>query len=351
MHTLLYLFACAGSGGGDTSAPPGDDTATTSDSGAAPAPEGAWIAAARLVGDLTFTVSPYDGEGLATCSYTRHFDGVELVGLVDYACPDCGMAFGGDVTVSDDGAACFDSWFPQNLSYTLMNRAEFWGWKNTNFYRSSVPSLGTSVGSTDFSAPGEGEAATFSYSATSTAAETALLEVEGSLSWSMDALLPDPAGTRSSPYLCGWPQGDPGNIDNPAAIALDRALPNLPMEDQCGEPVSLRDFTGEALLFVAAYPDCDACVYTALTAATYATAHDLRMVVLFEGDDAAFAAATQTYGALGPVLRNRNYIEVMSLGLFGYTPVGAQWWLADPSQVVVAAGVSTLDFSELNEVL
>jgi hypothetical protein len=345
---LPLLSACAGSGAGDTAPASADDSGADPSS---PEPEGAWVDAGHLSGELRFTLSPYDGEGRESCSYTRAFDGVELVGLMDWACPSCGMAFGGAVTVPEEGRDCFESWFPQHLSYTLMDRTEYWGWKNVQFYRSSVPSLGTSVGAEGFGAPEEGESVSFSYSSVSSGAETALLEVEGTLGWTLDARVPDPVAARSGPYLCGWPQADATDIDAPEAIGIGQVAPELPMVDQCGEPVSLRHFTGERLLFVAAAPDCDACVYTALTASSYASSHDLRVVVLFEGDDEEFAEAAGTYGALGPVLQNRHYTQVMSLWLFGWTPPGAQWWLVDPDQVVVAAGTTTLDFSELDEVL
>ena len=175
--------------------------------------------------------------------------------------------------------------------------------------------------------------------------------------WTTDAsvLVPSPDVDLAGDYACGWARRDPGDIQEPTALGVGSTLPGARMKDRCGDPFDLRDLAGAPVLFLTARPDCDTCVFQARAAATFLTAHpdlDLEVVTLFEGSDDAYDAAVTTYGALGPVLHSRGYVGLMAPFLVGWRWIpSAVWWLADPDQVVVSAGIGTLDFSELLGVL
>lgn len=352
---IILSLACKPDSAADSGDPAHDaDTTDTATDTAEPAPEpqGAWTTAGHLTGTLSYAVSPAGDEGPASCNYRREFDGVELVGLVDYACTDCTVVFEGEVTVPAEDRACFDAWFPHWTGVTA-DRREYWGWNRTGFFRGAYPFPST-VGSTDFALPQEGVEATFTYETSSSGAADALLSVTGTLLLEAGPEVPDPQPSARESYLCGWPTGSDGSLAQPASISVGGVVPELPMVDGCGEPLALRDLTGEWVLFVAAVDDCPACVQTALDAHAWsATAPaPVRIVTVFDGDDSAFDAAQSTYGAIGPVLRNRGYAEVMAWSLVYATEPASAWWLVDPAQVVQAAGLGTTTaFSTLNEVM
>ncbi len=353
--TLFLFLACnpgpdADSGDPVPDAETGDTAADSAES--APEPQGAWTAAGHLTGTLSFAVSPAGDEGPAACTYRREFDGIELVGLTDYACPDCKVVFEGEVTVPAEDRACFDAWFPHWTGVTA-DRREYWGFSRSDFFRGAYP-FPSAAGSTDFASPEASVEAAFSYETSSSGAADALLSVTGTLLVEGGPEVPDPQPAARESYLCGWPTGSEGTLAQPASISVGGVIPELPMVDGCGEPLALRDLTGEWVVFVAAVSDCPACVQTALELHDWAATASapVRVVTVFDGDDSAFAAAQAEYGAIGPVLRSRGYAEVMAWSLVYAAEPASAWWLVDPAQVVRAQGLgTTTDFSMLNEVM
>lgn len=57
------------------------------------------------------------------------------------------------------------------------------------------------------------------------------------------ACVSDPADASETCYACGWPHGDPGDLESTGADEGD-VIANLALWDQCGEEVHLWDFTG-----------------------------------------------------------------------------------------------------------
>lgn len=328
------------------------EPADTAEPEAEPEPQGEWASAGHLTGTLLFNVSPAGEEGPAPCAYRRNFDGIEMLGLTDYACPDCRVVFEGEVTVPEEDRTCFDSWFP-HWTGTIANRHEYWGWSRSDFNRSAYPNP-AGIGSTDFVMPEEGGETVFTYETASGGAVDAVLSVVGTLRLADSVRVPALEAAPRESYLCGWPTGNDGTIQQPRAIALGGVVPELPMEDGCGEPLALRDLTGEWVLFIVAKADCPSCVYTALGMQEWAStaAQPVRLVTLFEGDDAEFEQAQVDYGAFGPVLRNRGYAQIMAWSLAYTLEPASAWWLVDPSQTVLAAGTGLYnDFSALDEVM
>jgi hypothetical protein len=319
-----------------------------------PEPEGAWVEAGRLSATLEFQVSALveAEDAPEACTYRREFDGVEMVGLTDLACSSCRVIYEGMVTVPQEDRACFDSWFP-HYTGTTPDRREYWGWSRDDFYRSTYPNP-TPMGAEDFVMPKDGEAGSFTYQTATSGAADAQLVVTGALQVTEAVRVPDPVALARESYLCGWPVGNDGSVPQPRSIMLDGAVPELPMVDACGEPLSIRDLMGEWVLFVSAKPDCPSCVYTALEMHTWAATatQPVRVVTLFDGDDGEFAQALVDYGAIGPVLRNRGYTQLMGLYLAGTLEPASAWWLVDPTQVVRVAGRGIpQDLSNLNEVM
>jgi hypothetical protein len=343
MRTLLWL-AWAGCATPNEEGP--EDTQEQSD---------LWIPATRLVGELRFTYSDAGPDSPDACSYTRSFEGYDFKDYRDLfvGCPDCRGLFAGVSTLDPETAECAERWLVR-AGVLAQERVEFWGWTGETFLRVFSPA--DPIGSFGISPPAAGEEAVVAWTSTPSLYVGAL-DVSATFTWAEDpdVLVPDPEVAFDGPYACGWPRRDPGDVLEPYAIGLGEVIPGARMKDQCGEPFDLRDLYDAPALFLTARPDCDTCVFQARAAAAFVASQpgtDLAVVTLFEGSDEAYEAAVATYGALGPVLHSRGYVGLMGPYLVYWRPYpAATWWLVDPDQVVVSAGIGTLDFSELTEVL
>lgn len=331
-------------------------------------PTGTYIAARVLDGEMIWRFTAMEADGPEPCELDRDFQAVELVGLEPWACPDCKnhSVFGGRSVVTDATRGCYDVYIPESYEngwdpawWFDPDRPEYWGWSARELYRATYyAALQTYAGAfADYQAPDEGETATATSSGTNDYVPNPYTyELEIRTTWHTDdtVLRPDPTAVRTTPYLCGWPQGDPGTVVDPEVISLDRTLPNLPMVDQCGEPLSLRDLYGMPFLLVGAAADCDACVHNALAAAAFATAqteagNPFAVVVLFEGTDEEYEAGRATWSGFGPMLHNRFYSQVMTANLYAaWAP--SIWFYVGPDQTLLAWGTNTPD-SSLVEVL
>lgn len=347
---FALLAACGAPVPKDTPADAADDTAgdTAADT-AGPTDPGAWIDVETVSVTLSFDVTATEAGAPADCTYVRQFEGVDLGDLADVVCPDCRDAFIGYTRLEESSRACYEAWNPID-AYAPADRMEAVGWSRSGFSRSYVWPLGSVIAPDGWTVPAEDTTSTFSYetfiTGTYTADLTATVTVErgGVLS------RPDPAAERETPYTCGWPQLDPGDVEASTTVAIGSVVPADVMEDQCGEAFDLRDLYGRWVLFQSVWSDCDACVHTALAAnAVAAGRDDLTVVTLYFGDDAGWEEAKRTYGDIGPVLRDLGYGSVVPGVLMYSTTAPSRWWLVDPAQVLVTAGWGTDDFSELAE--
>lgn len=100
LTSLLTLLAC---GEPEQQAPLGD----------LPEPTGDFVPSAVLSGDITFNYTPVAEDGPDACAFTRHIDGVALLGLEHLLGQEkLKMGFWGRATITDETRPCYDSWFP-----------------------------------------------------------------------------------------------------------------------------------------------------------------------------------------------------------------------------------------------
>lgn len=344
MRTLLWVML-AGCGASDDEPTPDPSEPAAQDD--------LWMSARRMVGELRFTYSDVGPESPDACSYTRSYEGIDFRDYRDLFvdCQTCGGLFAGTSTLDPETAACAGAWLDQ-AGLLVQDRTEFWGWSDGVYVRIFSPA--DTIGTYALDNPSDGEEVSVEWTVQA-ARHVGALAVSATFTWSLDdaVQVPNPDTVLEGEYACEWPRNNPGDVREPAAIAVGETIPGGLMEDQCGDPLDLRDLYGQPTLFLTATTDCDTCVFQALAAAELvASGADLAVVTLFEGSDEGYEAAKTTYGALGPVLYSRGYVGLMSPFLVGWRRYPeAVWWLVDAEQVVLTAGVGTLDFSELMEVL
>ena len=218
-----------------------------------------------LTSAVTWTVdfdSTAEAAGQADCSYSRTFEGVQVLGF-EHLCPDCSVIARGTATMNAEGADCYEALVgspPDSLE-----RTEWWGvTPEGGLHRTGADQAPLGELTTFTGTSGSGEPVEIGWSATYDAAEGGQLDLNaaGTLSWSEDPAieLTDPWGPRAEPYACGWECNDPGSLAGQNYdLDLGEVIPNVRLADQCGEVVDLHDFYGSYVILDSSQYDCGPC--------------------------------------------------------------------------------------------
>ena len=193
--------------------------------------------------------------GLTDCSYTRAFEGVEILDQ-PYLCPDCEVIIAGFATMTE-GQDCF-----AQISDGEGSRDEWWGLDaQGQVYRSGTPNL--RFGSpTEQVFEGDAQGSSFSWrsvSELSAGGELDLSAVGVASVVTTDTLLPDPWAERQNPYAGGWPQESTGLEQVSWELAVGQRFPNARETDQCGDKVDLWDQAGRYLIVDISQYNCGPC--------------------------------------------------------------------------------------------
>ena len=360
---LIALFgAIVGcSGTSDTSGP-----ADTAGGGVV---EGEQTLAIVVDGAVTWTLAFDDAaaaNGFTDCSYTRTFTGTQYLDM-DYLCPGCSVQVQGTATMTE-GLDCYS----QISSSATTDRTEAWGWGGGAFFRSGRAQFPLGELST-FEDAGEDADIALSWSSESDLEDggVMLLSASGTLSYRTDAgtLLPDPAPERTEPYACGWPQNDPGDLTLDYTLAVGQTFPNVYLEDQCGDLLSLWDLYGSWLVLDASQSDCGPCQSMASTAEAFveemaADGYDVK-VVSFLGNGLSEPFGTpsaetldswvSTFALTDPVLYDRGFTYALfppfiasdSGDSFGFPT----WLLVNPQMELVYGSVGFSSWDDVGGVI
>lgn len=395
MIALLALLACKDEAPPDTAAD--DSAATGEDSGAddsaaddsaaddsatddsaepeelvcgeVPALPEPSIVGHRMSAEVTWSLD-FDAEGEANgfvdCSYSRTYEAAEILDQ-DYLCPSCDVIFRGEATVTE-GADCV-----AQISSGGTVREEQWGftWAGT-LYRTGTNNA--PIGElTEFTVPAEGEAGAITWSSENslTAGGTMLLEAAGTLTWWQDPelLLRDPWAPRTAPYAAGWPQDNPGTLTLDYDLQPGGVLPNVRLEDQCGDVVELWDFYGRYLVIDASQYDCGPCQAMARTEHDFLQAIRAEgyavNVLTFMGNGLSDSLSepqpgiidqwVEAYGITEPVLADRGYTYAM-LAPYLYDTTGEDygypaWLVVAPDMTVISGNVGFGSWDDVGEII
>ena len=299
---MLLLLACTGADskpdntgnrcdtcitdtGADSTAADSGDSATGADSGAdtdppdtdcdltVPPPQAQDTGAGplplrALSGEITWQAdfdAAAEAAGLVDCSYRRVYTGTERLDQ-GYLCPDCSLI----VPAESDMVEGYDDCYRQ-IDDADPIRTEMVGLGEVDgalhFFRTGVQNV-----TPGDLGPVSGDAGSFaiSYSSTSAASTGQVtLTLSGSFTAAESAdTAPDPAAARTEPYACGWPTNSPGGATG-WTVAAGQEFPDVWLEDQCGERVSLRDFRGYYLVVDVAAVNCGPCQAMAASAEAF----------------------------------------------------------------------------------
>ncbi len=329
-------------------------------------------AAHTLDGTVTWTLSFDDdaeAAGYRDCTYTRQYTEFTESTLHGHLCPECSLLTRGFAEVIDGYDDCFaqistaDAIRPEALGLAEVDGA--WSLFRSGSLNVSLGDMGPITGDptgsfavawTDESALDEGG--------------TMVLSAAGTLqrATSATATVPDPDGARAEPYSCGWPQNSPGGANASYDVAIGKVLPNVRLEDQCGEPVDVWDFRGWWLVIDAAATNCGPCQAMAAEADAFEERMRNRCVpvknitLLAESLSAINVPATidvrqdwaATFGVSSPVLGDEGFGYALFPDILGDTDGGMSYptvVVVDPDGLVVWAGTGFGGWEEVEAII
>jgi hypothetical protein len=240
------------------SASPDDDT------GGPPQKTPETVTGHRAEGTITWTLAfDEDAEavGYTDCNYTRSFEGQEVIDQ-PYLCPSCDVTVKGTAVMSEGFDDCYEPLFGgEEEAIETWGFAQEDGVADAAFYRSNrenmlMGELTTIEGfalDTPFSLGWES-----GYDLIKGGIMTLSAFGEG-LVWLDESLEIEVESRRTDPYLCGWPNNDPGTLSTDYVLALDATFPTANLEDACGEKLSIWDLYGNWLVVDISQPDCGPC--------------------------------------------------------------------------------------------
>ncbi|MCP4920958.1 MAG: redoxin domain-containing protein [Proteobacteria bacterium] len=310
------------------------------------------LPAVELSSDVTWTLDfdeTAEAAGLFDCSYRRTYEGLERLDR-GYLCPDCDHFTGGTATMQE-GLDCFEQ-----ISSAGAERPEWWGWNDEAIFRTSGSNyrLGQV---TDVEVVWEGQSASFTWGSVSELSDGGLMDLAavGTMSYrESETLLPDPWAPRQTPYVGGWPQDDPGDLELDYDLEIGSTFPNVRLLDQCQDTVDLWDFHGRWLVIDSSQPNCGPCQamaadFGALQEELAAEGIDAQMVTymgvslsdpLQPADPETIDLWIETYGSHGPVFQDEGFAyavfnddlqEISGDDSFGWPA----WVLVGPDMKVV----------------
>lgn len=362
-----------GDSGGDSGDDGGGDVTNPGYEACAGGEEGEVESSAATVLSATITWTlEFDEDAEANdfvdCSYSRVYEGVQVRDL-DYTCPDCDFIVSGEATMTEG----LDDCYSQISSDPQETRTENWGISgDATLYRSGRDQFPL------------GELTTFEGGAVDTSIEVGweseseltdggimLLSATGTMSWTSDdeTQVDEPFGPRADAYACEWECNDPGDLELDYALAEGGTMPNVRLNDQCGEAVDLWDFHGSYLVLDTSQSDCGPC--RSMAEGEEEFLNTMRgegipiRVITFMGnglsepygtpDQATIDDWISEYGLKDPVFYDRGYayslfpdfIDGFSGESFGYPA----WLLVDPDMSVFYGNVGFSDWETVADLI
>ena len=362
---MLLLFGCAEEtkGTNSTADAVGDDASGNEFE------SGETQSAVVVQGEVTWALDFNEDaelQGYWDCEYSRTYVGTQFLEM-PYLCPDCNVQVEG-TAVMDDNLDCY----AQISSDPQAERTEYWGFGPDSFHRASLPQapLGQIA---ELEGVEEGVPIALSWESEYTIGEGAsfALRAAGGMSYSIDESVRISSGWQASPseYACGWPKNDPGDLVLDYQLAEGAVFPNVQLEDQCGELLSLWDLYGRWLVLDSSQPDCAPCRTMAEGAEDFvaemaAEGVDVMVVSLIGAglsepyatpDAQTFTGWVGDYGLQDPVLYDRGFayalfpgfIEAYSGDSFGFPT----WLVVDPQMNLVHGNVGFSSWDDVKTVI
>jgi len=359
---FLLLLACVGGELGVDTVDSGLEPGTA----AVPADP---VAAVRSEADMSWTLA-FDKDAEATgktdCSYRRLFSGVQSLDQ-GYLCSDCEVLTWGEAEIVE-GLDCYRQLIPEGEALSF----EGWGYSAAGgFFRSGGENRPAGE-LAQFEMPqSEGAAVSLDWGAEYelTAGGAMVLTATGTFSWWTDeeTLLQDPWAPReNAASSCGWPRNNPGNLSLDYSLADGATVPNVRLEDQCGEAVELWDFYGSWLVLDASQEDCGPCRSMAQQAPAFieelaSEGIDLRVISLM-GDglsnpwgtpsSAVVDGWVEAFSLDQPVLADRGYAYSLFPAYLGPEDFGyPAWVVVNPQMQLVGGNVGFSSWDTARELI
>ncbi len=314
----------------------------------------ATIPAIRVSGAVTWMLdfdSVSESAGFIDCEYRREFDGLQFLHS-PWLCPDCEVITAGEAVMTA-GEDCY-----AQLSDDPPSGYEAWGFSaDGGFYRSGTEQYPLWEPLASFEDGGEGADNALAWSAEYDLGGGAglTLSASGSFRYLTDAdtLLPESFPPRQTPYGCGWPRNDPGDLPLDFHLTGGGVFPNLRLTDQCGEDVNLWDLYGDWIVLDGTQPDCGPCQTMAaggvdFLAGMRSEGVTVRMVSLMGGGLAApwespeletVTSWASSFGLSDPVLVDRGAAFALLPQVLGDDFGWPAWAIIDPHMQLVYAQV------------
>jgi hypothetical protein len=327
------------------------------------------VPAVRSAAEVTWTLefdTDAEAAGSADCSYRRTFTGVQSLEQ-RYLCPACEALTWGEAEIVE-GLDCYQQLVPDGVALTF----EGWGYSTDGaFFRSGGENRPAGE-LAEFVPPAEeGDPVSLGWEAEYelTAGGAMVLSASGTFSWWTDetTMLEDPWTPRESrTSSCGWPRNNPGNLDLDYTLADGSTVPNVRLEDQCGELVDLWDFYGSWLILDSSQEDCGPCRTMAEQAPAFvaemaAAGVELRMISLMgNGLDHPWGTPSlsvverwvEAFALDDPVLADRGYAYSLFPAYLGAESFGYPAWIVvDPEMKLVGGQVGFSSWDAAREII
>ncbi len=313
------------------------------------------VPAVRAEADVTWTLA-FDADaeavGFSDCSYTRNWEGLQAIDQ-PYLCPECTAIAWGEAEIVD-GLDCYLQLVPTGEALSW----EGWGFaEEGRFFRSGGENRPAGELSAFDPPDAAGDPVTIGWESeyNMTDGGTMVLSATGTYRWWSDAdtLLEDPMAPReNTSSSCGWPRSNPGDLVGTMPLALGEVMPNVRLEDQCGEPADLWDFFGRWLILDSSQEDCGPCRTMADQSGDFIdamTAEGIEVVMLsFMGNGLDQPWETPPTSVIDnwvsqfnledPVLKDRGYAYSLFPKFFGSESFGFPAWLVVNPQMQFVNG-------------
>jgi hypothetical protein len=355
----------------DTSTDDTEDTGHLFECGVVDAPVDVEdIPALDVVGEVTWTLDfdeTAEGNGYGDCSYTRTYVGTQVLDR-PWLCDGCSVQAEGEATIID-GEDCLAL-----ISSSGTVRTEMWGWdEDEGFYRAGHEHgrMGQLTGPVDNSFDYDAGEAELTWEGDLTLSDdrgTGLLTASGTMTWAPgETLIAELwAAERAAPYSGGWPQNDPGTLENDWGPAIGETLPNFRLQDQCLDRLDLWDLHGSYTIVEVSQYNCGPCQVMAETAGEFqsdmaAEGIDVQFVTLHgNGLSDSYSSPpesiindwTAAFGNHGPVIYDRGYGIAMAYSLIeDYSLSFPAWFIVDENFTVIHAQTGFGDWSTAEAII
>ena len=335
------------------------------------------IPAQRIAGELTWQLDfdeQAEGAGYSDCSYARSFQGLQQLDQ-PYLCPECDLQFMGQASMHRGFEDCYEPVFGGEAL-----REEHWGldWPEAEggagrFFRGALENY--AIGElAELSGVALDQPFDLAWSATHSLQELGAegegdvtLAASGQATVTVDesTLLQDLRQPRVLPYACGWPLGNPGDLQTDWTLALDATFPRAWLEDACGDLVDLWDFHGSYLVIDSTQPDCGPCLTMADQAPDFLADMErqdisVRMLsllgeglsnVIGEPGQAVFEAYIEAYDHGDPILKDRGFGYAIFDPYWGKELSYPAWAVVRPDMTLLATQTGFSSWVEMAEMI